>query len=212
MTRYTFTILDEHYQRLRKSLLRDDCEYGALLLCGRSRHIDPWTKALEERCLVREVVEVPQEAFLERTPTRLSWSTTPLFHLAKRALQKGDAICIAHSHPTGGLFFSRFDDTADRESFEIVFTRMETERPHFALVMDDEGEFLVRACTPDLAMHTVELTRMIGDRLHLRYPGRGEGLPREAFDRQVRALGRARLKISRSCASGLWAVVGPDLR
>src|ERR1041385_5256494 len=114
MTRYTFTMLDEHYRQLRRSLLRDDKEYGALLLCGRSRQIDPWTGAVEERVLVREVIKVPEDAFLERTPTSLTWSTTPLFRLAKRAMPRDYAICIAHSHPGGGLHFSRFDDAADR--------------------------------------------------------------------------------------------------
>src|SRR6267142_3960405 len=122
-------MLDEHYQRLRRSLLRDENEYGALLLCGRSRQIDPWTGVVEDRALVREVIDAPEEAFLERTPVSLKWSTTPLFHLAKRAMAKDYAICIAHSHPRGALFFSPFDDVADKGSFEIVFGRMDTQRP-----------------------------------------------------------------------------------
>lgn len=187
--RYTFTVLEEHYQQLRRTLFRDGDEYGALLLCGRSRHVDPWTGVPEERALVREVIEVQEDAFLERTPTSMTWSTTPLFNLAKKAMLKDYAICIAHSHPLGGLFFSPFDDVADKESFEIVFTRMETERPHFALVMDDRGEFLVRAYGHDLKPHSAELTRVIGDRMHVRYPGRGSGVPREEFDRQMRVFG-----------------------
>src|SRR5687768_13385193 len=136
MPRHTLTILEEHAKKLRASLLRDDKEYGALMLCGRSRYIDPWTGGVEERALVREVIEVPDDAFLERTRVSLSWSTTPLFHLAKRAIAKDDAICIAHSHPGGHLYFSEFDDVADKESFEMVFGRMESSRPHFSMVMD----------------------------------------------------------------------------
>ena len=187
--RYTFTILDEHYKQLRRALFRDTKEYGALLLCGRSRQVDPWTGVIEERALVREVIEVPEEAFLERTPTSMTWSTTPLFRLSKRAMVKDNAICIAHSHPRGGLFFSSFDDLADKESFEIVFGRMETERPHFAIVMDNDGEFVVRAYAPDLRPMPVELTRVVGDRLQIRYPGRGDGVPPLEFDRQTRVFG-----------------------
>jgi hypothetical protein len=189
MVRHTFTILDEHYQQLRRSLFRDENEYGALIVCGRSRQVDPWTGVLEERALVREVVEVPEEAFLNRTPTSMTWSTTPLFKLAKAAMSKDYAICVAHSHPRGGLFFSGFDDVADKESFEIVFGRMETERPHFVMVMDNEGEFLVRAYGPDLKPHPVELTRVVGNRLRTRYPGRGKGVPPSEFDRQTRVFG-----------------------
>src|SRR5712671_1609864 len=100
-------------------------------------------------------------------------------HTSLWARENGDVeglcICIAHSHPRGGLFFSEFDDVADKESFEIVFGRMETERPHFAMVMDHKGEFLVRAYGPDLKPQSVELTRVVGDRIEIRYPGRGKG-------------------------------------
>ena len=187
--RYTFTILEEHRQQLRRLLFRDDCEYGALLLCGRSRHVDPWTRGLEERALVREVVVVPEEAFFQRTPTSMTWSTTPLFDLAKRAISTDSAICIAHSHPNGELVFSPFDDVADKESFEIVFARMETDRPHFSLVMNEGGEFQVRAYGPDLKPQEPGLTRVIGDRLSVRYPNRGNGQLPEEFDRQARVFG-----------------------
>lgn len=189
MTRYTFTILDEHYQQLRRLLLRDDKESGALLLCGRSRHVDPWTGVWEERALVREVIEVPEPSFIARTPTSLTWSTTPLFHVAKAAMPKDYAICVAHSHPGGGLFFSEHDDIADKESFDIVFGRMDTERPHFALVMDNEGEFLVRAYDAQLKAHQVVMTRVVGNRFEVRYSGRGKGIPPTEFDRQVRVFG-----------------------
>ena len=172
-----------------RSLLRDENEYGALLLCGRSRQIDPWTGVIEERALVREVIDLPAEAFLERTPTSLSWSTTPLFKLAKKAMVRDYAICIAHSHPGSALFFSERDDIADRESFGIVFGRMETERPHFAMVMDRSGELLVRAYDPSLRPQRTELIRIVGDRLQIRYPGRDDaGVPVELY-RQARAFG-----------------------
>ena len=189
MPRCTFTILEEHARQLRKLLLQDDSEYGALMLCGRSRHVDAWTGVVEERALVREVIALPEEAFLERTPASLTWSTTPLFQLAKRAMPKDQAICVAHSHPRGPLYFSTFDDVADTESFEIVFGRMETRRPHFSLVMDGSGEFMVRAFDADLKPRPVELTRVIGDRWQFRYFGRDDGLTPAEFDRQVRAFG-----------------------
>lgn len=189
MIRHTFTILEEHYKQLRQSLLHDSNEYGALMLCGRSRQIDPWTGVVEERALVREVIEVPESAFTERTPTSMTWSTTPLFRLAKRCMSKDYAICIAHSHPKGGLFFSGSDDVADRESFQIVFDRMSTERPHLSMVVDGHGELLIRAYGPDLLPQPVELTRVIGDRFAVHYPGRGKGLAPAEFDRQVRVFG-----------------------
>ena len=187
--RHTFTILDEHYRRLRQLLTRDQNECGALLLCGRSRHVDPWSGVVEERALVREILEVPEDAFIERTPVSLKWSTSPLFRLAKRAMTKDFAICIAHSHPPDSLFFSAHDDVADKESFEIVFGRMETARPHFSMVMEQGGEFIVRAYGSDLMPQPVEMTRVIGDWWHFRYPGRRSGVAPAEFDRQTRAFG-----------------------
>jgi molybdopterin/thiamine biosynthesis adenylyltransferase len=189
MVRYTFTILEQHYEELRRSILRDENEYGALLLCGRSRQVDPWTGAVEERALVREVVAVPEDAFFQRTQNSLTWSTTPAYNLAKRAITRDSAICIAHSHPPNSLFFSPKDDVADRDTFEIVFGRMGTERPHFALVMDRSGEFLVRAYDSNLKPHPVEIIRIVGDRFKIRYPGRSESTTPAEFDRQSRAFG-----------------------
>ena len=167
MPRHTFTILEEHARKLRASLLRDDNEYGALASCGRSRHIDPWTGAVEERALVRDVIAVPAEAFLERTPVSLTWSTTPSSISPSGRWPRMKPFCIAHSHPGGHLYFSKFDDVADKESFEIVFACMETERPHFSMVMDRSGEFIVRAFGSDLKPHPVDMIRIIGDRWHI---------------------------------------------
>ena len=93
------------------------------------------------------------------------------------------------SLPNRARIFSSFDDLADKESFEIVFGRMETEWPHLAMVMDNDGEFIVRDYTPDLRPMPVELTRVVGDRLQIRYPGRGDGIPPLEFDRQTRVFG-----------------------
>jgi hypothetical protein len=57
------------------------------------------------------------------------------------------------------------------------------------MVMDNDGEFIVRDYTPDLRPMPVELTRVGGDRLQIRYPGRCDGIPRLEFDRQTRVFG-----------------------
>lgn len=201
--RYTLTILEEHYATLRKSLFRDDKEYGALLLCGRSKQVDPWTRELEERVLVHEVIKVPPEAFLERTRTSMRWSTTPLYNLAKRAMKQDLALVVAHSHPDGPLAFSGKDDVADKESFGIVYTRMDTVRPHFSLVMDGEGEIIARAFGPELKHSPVTLIRIIGKRYVMRYPGRGAGVTPQEFDRSVRAFGKSSVQDLTSMRVGI---------
>ncbi|MEI9951913.1 MAG: ThiF family adenylyltransferase [Pseudomonadota bacterium] len=189
MTRHTFTILEKDQLRLRELLLRDGREHGALMLCGRSTHVDPWTGEQEERALVREIVDVGGNAFIERSPRSMTWTTDALYHLAKRSMVRDEAICIAHSHPVGQPVFSQEDNVADRESFEIVFGRVESARPHFSLVMGHDGEFAVRGYGSDLKPHPVALTRIIGDRWSVRYPGRSNGVAPLEFDRQARAFG-----------------------
>jgi molybdopterin/thiamine biosynthesis adenylyltransferase len=189
VTRYTFTILEEHREALQRSVLRDDKEYGALLVCGRSHHIDPWTGEVEERFLVRELIEVPETDFVDRTPFGMTWSTTPFYNSLKRTESKGYAIAAVHSHPRGPLAFSTYDDTADRELFQIAFDRLESERPHLSVVMDGEGQLIARAYEGDLKPRPVDLIRVIGDRWGFHSPGQATHRLSAEFDRQVRAFG-----------------------
>jgi len=191
MNRLTLSLLEEHRATLRRSLFRDDREYGALLLCGRSRHLDPWSHEVEERFLVREVIEVEEEHFLERTRTSMMWSTTPFFNALKRAEAKGMAVAVIHSHPDGPLEFSPRDDIADEDLFTIAFNRLDSDRPHLSLIMDGRGDLVARVYGPDLKPQPVSMIRIVGDRWAFRYPSRGRGEVIEELDRQVRAFGAA---------------------
>lgn len=189
MTRYSFTILEEHRAALQKSVLRDDSEYGAILLCGRSRHIDPWTGEFEERFLARQLLEVDESAFLERTPYRMVWSTTPFYNALKRAELKDFAVAVVHSHPKGPLAFSPADDTAEQELFQIAVNRLDSDRPHLSIVMDGQGRLTARAYENDLKPKDVDLIRVIGEGWRFSYPGQGTHRISAEFDRQVRTFG-----------------------
>ncbi len=189
MTRYTLTILEEHRAALQRTVLRDTREYGAILLCGRSRQIDPWTGELEERFLARQLLEVEEDAFHERTPFRMVWSTTPFYNALKRAEPKGFAVAVVHSHPRGPLGFSVADDAAERELFDIAFNRLESDRPHLSIVMDGEGHLTARAYESDLKPRDVDLIRIVGQRWQFSYPEQGTHRISAEFERQVRAFG-----------------------
>lgn len=188
MTRYTFTILEEQRLALQRVLFRDDSEYAALILCGRAKVIDPWTGDAEERFLAREIIEVPEDAFTKRTPVGLTWSTTPFYNAVKRAEEKGFAIAAIHSHPAGLLDFSPDDDVADEELFQIAFNRLESERPHLALIIDRNGQINGRAYESSLKPHPLDLIRFVGNSWRYSYDNRGPHIPPE-FDRQVKAFG-----------------------
>jgi molybdopterin/thiamine biosynthesis adenylyltransferase/proteasome lid subunit RPN8/RPN11 len=189
VTRYTLTLLEEHRAAIQRSLLRDGSERAAILLCGRSRHVDPWTGILEERFLGRSVIEVPDAAYVERSPTHLTWSTTPFYNAIKQAEGKGHAIAVFHSHPNGPLAFSPRDDIAEKELFEIAYNASEHDRPHLSVIMDGRGEVRARAYESELEPHDIDLIRVIGERWQITYKDRGQGLIAEEFDRQVRAFG-----------------------
>ena len=194
MTRYTLTILEEHRVALQSALFRDESEYGALLLCGRSTAIDPWTGDLEERFLVRQVVEVDESAFTERTPIKMTWSTTPFYRLLKQAEPKNFAVGVVHSHPAAALRFSKQDDIADSEIFEIAFNRLESRQPHVSVIMGADGQLVARAYSDDLKSHPVELVRVIGSRWRFSTAVPAlRAIPTE-FDRQVRAFGAAAMR------------------
>ena len=189
MIRFTLSILEEHRVALQKSVLRDASEYAAILVCGRSRSIDPWTGAIEERFLVRDLIEVPENAFAERTPTGLTWSTTPFYQSLKLVEDKAFGLAVVHSHPSGPLRFSPKDDVAEREMFQIAFDRLDNERPHLSVIMDGNGDLVARAYGPDLKPHDTSLIRFIGSRWRFKSAADHEAASPE-FDRQLRVFGR----------------------
>lgn len=189
MTRYTLSLLEDQHRRLREAVHRDACERAAIVICGRSRQKDPWTGEVEERFVVREIIEIPDAMYSARTPVSMTWSTTPFYRALKAAEPKDFAVGVLHSHPAGPLKFSEADDIADKEIFEIAFNRLESERPHISVVMDATGELIARAYEADLKPKMVDLIRIIGSRWSFRYEGRGTGQSAPEFDRQVRAFG-----------------------
>lgn len=198
MSRITVTLLEEQRRALRGLLFKDDFENAAILLLGRASHIDAWSGMHQERFFAAEVVEAPQDAFLERTPTHLTWSTTPFFKHLKTAMARGLTVGVIHSHPRGPLNFSRDDDVADQELVQIVENRLDGEHWLVSMVMDDTGEITARAYSTEernrdgaFAAHDVSMLCVLGERWAFRYSSRGSGVPGDELDRQVRAFGRA---------------------
>ncbi|MFK4380810.1 HesA/MoeB/ThiF family protein [Bradyrhizobium sp. USDA 223] len=190
MIRVTFTILEEQRALLQRSIFRDESEYAALLLCGRSRSHDPWTGGEEERIVAREIIEVPESAFIERSPVGFTWLTAPFYQALKRAEPQNFAVAVIHSHPAGYLRFSSADDLAEKETFEIAFNRLESDRPHLSLIMTADGRLAGRAYGPNLKPRPLDMIRVLGSRWRFTYPEVNTETARPAFDRQVRAFGQ----------------------
>jgi molybdopterin/thiamine biosynthesis adenylyltransferase/proteasome lid subunit RPN8/RPN11 len=189
VTRYTCTILEELRAKVERAVLRDSNESAALLLCGRSQQIDPWTGEVEERFLARQLIEVAESAYHERTPSRFTWSTTPFYNALKRAEPRDFAVAAIHSHPDGPLAFSPADDVAEQELFRLAVDRLQSERPHLSIVMDGGGRLVARAYDKDLKAFPVDVLRIIGTRWQFFYPGQGHHRLRPELDRQIRTFG-----------------------
>jgi molybdopterin/thiamine biosynthesis adenylyltransferase len=189
MTRLSLRILGEQVERLSALLFRDDSESAAIALCGRSLVSDPWDGGVDERFIVREIIEVDHTAYSSRAIDGFVWSTTPFYQALKRAESKDFAVAAFHSHPQGCMTFSARDDIAEQELFEIAFNRLESRRPHLSVIMDASRAMAARAYGPNLKPHATKDIAVIGDRWKFANPD-ASSEPIHALDRQVRAFGR----------------------
>lgn len=195
--RTTITLLAEGRDGLRVSLLRDRSEYAAVLLFGLSRHRDPWTAEIEERFLLREFIELAPEDFLERTPVKLTLSTTPFYNSIKKAAELGLVVGFIHSHPRGPLAFSPYDDVSDQELMTILEARVDEEARFVSMVMDQSGHLVGRAFNTfhrkadgTFVPSAAQAVRVLGDRWEFSRPQElaPAAIPAE-LDRQLRTFG-----------------------
>lgn len=203
MTGYSLRMLEDHREQLRTLLLADENEAAALALCGRSQARNPWTGELDERYVVREVIAVPPEAYIERRPDGFTWSTTPFFNLLKRAEAKDLAVAVFHSHPQGVLEFSKRDDESDDALFSLAFNRLDSRRSHVSAIMDRDGAFVGRVFGPELRPEIFTDFIVIGERWEFNRSGVDGANPE--LDRQRRAFGAA---TSRQLAGLRVGIVG----
>jgi molybdopterin/thiamine biosynthesis adenylyltransferase len=190
MTQFALRLLAEQRDRIAELLFRDDSERAVLALCGRSRVKDPWSGEADERFLIREIIEVPEDAYEARSPDGFTWSTTPFFNALKRAEAKDFAVAVFHAHPAGHLEFSKADDIAEQELFQIAFNRLDSERPHLSVIMDRTKGLAARAYGPNLKPQLVNRIMVVGARWQNWLSGPVAAAPAE-LDRQSRAFGGA---------------------
>lgn len=188
MTDIELRLTGEHADKLRALTCADEKEAAAIALCGRSTFPDPWSGKQVERLHVREIIEVPAEAYESRSADTFTWSTTPFYNALKRAEANDLGVVVAHSHPPGELAFSKKDDIADDDMFSIAFNRLESRRPHVAVIVNRAREIAARGFGPDLKPITVRVME-VGERWKV---FGGDNMPATPeLDRQNRVFGEA---------------------
>jgi hypothetical protein len=127
----------DHWARLTEAVLpRDGKEAVAFALCGVSlRSVTTF--------VVREVVVLPDDAYIDQRVDRVTWRTTALVSLLDRAAAEGLAVLKLHAHPNGYDSFSALDDTSDA-SLASAVTSWCGDTPYLSGVLLPGGRFLGR--------------------------------------------------------------------
>ncbi|RJQ24665.1 ThiF family adenylyltransferase, partial [Candidatus Parcubacteria bacterium] len=158
---YTLSLSKKHHDILRNHLFPGDgCEAIAIALCGRRRG------TRRHKLLVREVHPIPYKNCSERTPERLTWSTELLAPLLKKANQKGWSVLKIHSHLEQTSFFSKLDDTADRDLFSSVYGWTEDTLPHASAIMLPDGSMIGRVIAASGEFIPLTAIHLVGDDLN----------------------------------------------
>ena len=188
MKRIIFTKKD--LELLRSHLLRSSVEEAAIIICGISEtqeHVD---------FLVREVIPVPNEAFLTKESAFLKVSPEFLAPIIKRCRLQGLSVILAHSHPFSGnsVTFSFIDDFGEKELIPKIRARIPN-RYHGAIVLGRSSiDAKIWEKNGDQSS-TIDLIKIIGEIIEWVYPTSANVQNKikfeEIFDRQVLAFGEA---------------------
>lgn len=144
------------------------------------------------RFVVRELCEVPEAAYLRRTPTAAVLAPNYCIEVANRARAQGMGVLMAHTHPgTMPLeAFSTVDDEGERLLSEY-FGRRVPNATHFAAVFTKDKVFgRVLGDTVEVPVAAAARTLML--------PAITVADSHEQYDRQVRAFGAEGQQVLRS--------------
>lgn len=180
--RYTLTMTEEDYGRLRAIVCADpEREGAAYLLCGQSN------PAGELRLLVREIIPVAQADYLVRELDRMSIASHSYMAAAKRAGALRASMIFVHSHPAGFEDFSRQDDGEEPKLMTFFSERLPDAQHGSVLVLAD-GRLRGRAWVGG-GWRRMDRLRVVGTRFRFFDEATDAPAIPPFFDRQVRAFG-----------------------
>lgn len=143
----------------------------------------PASNAGAGRFVVRQLAEVPDAAYAERTPSAATLRPEFCIEIANRARAAGAGVLLAHTHPGESALegFSSIDD-AGEQALASYFERRVPNGAHFAAVFTTEGSYARR-------LGQTEPVPFVGVGRVLETPAYRGSEPSELYDRQVRAFG-----------------------
>lgn len=136
-----------------------------------------------ERFVVRQLDEVPDAAYAERTATAATLKPEFCIEIANRARAAGAGVLLAHTHPGESALegFSSIDNAGER-GLASYFERRVPNGIHFAAVFTASGSYARR-------LGQTELVPLVGVGRVLTMPAPQASKESEQYDRQVRAFG-----------------------
>lgn len=164
----TLAFTQDQHEHLRSFLFPGDGkEAVAFLLCARRdgdrRH----------RLVVQEIVGIPYERCIERTPVRVTWETDDLAPALDRAASQGLSVLKVHSHPTGYAQFSQTDNVSDAQLLPMIRGWIEAAVPHGSAVMLPDGEIFGRVLNSEGQLEALATVSVAADELIFWYPDSG---------------------------------------
>lgn len=150
---------ESHVAELHATLhTGDGRESVAFVLCGQSAHD-------RHVYLVRSIVSLPPEAYVERRRDRVRWKTDILQPVLDRAVRERLSVMKVHSHPTGWPDFSELDDASDRSLAQSVATWVSPAATYLSAVMLPNAELRARIVHANGAITPMDAVDVIGDDL-----------------------------------------------
>lgn len=157
---YILSLTEKQHEGLTNHLFPGDgCEAVAIVFCGRR------VSAQRHKLLVREIYPIPYEQCPERLPLRVNWSTESLTPLLEIAARKGWSVLKIHSHVEQHPFFSKLDDTADKDLFPSIYGWIDNDLPHASAIMLPDGKIVGRVVTSSGRFIPMTAVHLIGNNL-----------------------------------------------
>ncbi len=156
--------------------------------------------------MVREVFPVPY-ALCIRDSDRITWPGEFIVPLLEKAKRGHMSILKIHSHTSDYDRFSSQDDKSDRDTFESIFSWLDTEEPHGSAVMLPDGRIFGRA----IGMHDWQPfigTAVAGDDIISWRPQAGSILNAKSFERQEQLFGTGTMARLRGLRLGVVGCSG----
>ncbi len=184
MKRYSLTILEDDYDKLRGLLsTNEDVENAAYLICKLA------LTDTETRLLVREVVPVEREHSIEASAAHMKIASASFRGAMKKAASQKGAFVFVHTHPDDVPTHSLQDDREEIKLFRTAYNRIRSNGVHASIVFTSKGISAARVWLEDETVVSIEKVTIVGRRFRYWFSSGNEDPVPEFFDRQVRAFG-----------------------